>query len=144
MKRSLSFSASAAAFLTAAASAAAYCDSFPTVEQEFKNSALVFIAKVIGTRDVRVRSEAITGGTFYSVAVEEVLKGTPPKTVELYSENSSGRFPMEVGVQYLVFANYGVFEGITGQHPAINNCGNSEPLSKAHKALAIVRKLAKA
>jgi hypothetical protein len=122
----------------------AYCDSFPTVEQEFRTSAGVFVGKVISAREVSVQSQAITGGTFYSVAVEEFLKGTPSKTVELYSENSSGRFPMQVGMRYLVFADYGVFEGVSGRHPAINNCGNSAPLSKAQKALATVRKLTKA
>jgi len=122
----------------------AYCDSFPTVEQEFKTSAVVFIAKVSSAREVSVRSRAISGGAFYSVKVEQVLKGTPPKTVELYSENSSGRFPMQVDVEYLIFAYSGAFEGISGQQLAINNCGNSAPRSKAQKALATVRKLTKA
>jgi hypothetical protein len=127
-----------------AALVGAYCDSFPSVEREFKTSAVVFVGKVSSAREVSVQSQAVSGGTFYSVAVEQVLKGTPSKTVELYSENSSGRFRMRVGVQYLVFAGYGVFEGISGQRLAINNCGNSAPLSKAHKALAKVRKLTKA
>jgi len=50
---------------------------------------------------------------------------------------------MRIGVQYLVFADYGVFEAISGERLAINNCGNSAPLSKAHKALGILRKLTK-
>ncbi len=82
-------------------------------------------------------------GTFYSVKVAQTLKGSPSNKVELYSENSSGRFPMRIGVQYLVFADYGVFEAISGERLAINNCGNSAPLSKAHKALGILRKLTK-
>jgi len=127
-----------------AALVGAYCDSSPTVEHEFKTSAVVFVGKVSSAREVSVQSQAVSGGTFYSVVVEQVLKGTPSKTVELYSENSSGRFPMRVGVQYLVFAGYGVFEGISGQRLAINNCGNSAPFSKAHKALATVRKHTKA
>ena len=83
-------------------------------------------------------------GTFYSVKVAETPKGSPSKRVELYSENSSGRFPMRIGVQYLVFADYGVFEGISRERLVVTNCGNSAPLSKAHKALAILRKLTKA
>ena len=95
-------------------------------------------------REVRVRSLAVSGATFYSVKVAQALKGSPSKTVELYSENSSGRFPMQIGEQYLVFADYGVFEGIRGRKLAINNCGNSAPLAKAQKALAVLHALTKA
>jgi hypothetical protein len=132
---------SSALVFTAAASAVAYCDSHPTVAQEFKTSALVFIGKVTSARDVAVRSTAITGGIFYSVEVVEVLKGSPSHSLQLYSENSSGRFPMEIGAQYLVFAEYGVFEGIRGRQLAINNCGNSTPLPEGNKALETVRRL---
>ncbi|MFN2507830.1 MAG: hypothetical protein ABR589_03560 [Chthoniobacterales bacterium] len=75
--------------------------------------------------------------------VVDVLKGTPPQRVRLYSENSSGRFPMRVGWRYLIFAAPASFEGIRGQQLAINKCGNSAPLPKANDALAIVRRLAK-
>src|SRR5438034_11808153 len=105
--RTLKLIISSALLVAAAASAAAYCDSFPTVEQEFKTSALIFVGKVTSAREVAVRSDAITGGTFYSVEVVEVLKGSPSHKLELYSENSSGRFPMEVGVQYVIFPDYG-------------------------------------
>ncbi len=135
---------SSALLVAAAASASAYCDSFPTVEQEFKTSALVFVGQVTSVREVAVRSQAITGGTFYSVEVVEVLKGRPSHNLQLYSENSSGRFPMEVGVQYVIFADYAVFEGIRGQKLAINPCGNSAPLAKAQKALAVLHALTKA
>ena len=130
--------------LAAAVSAAAYCDSFLTVEQELKTSPLVFVGKVTRTRRVVVRSESITGGTLYSVDVAEALKGRPPHKLELYSENSSGRFPMEVGVEYIIFADYGVFEGIRGRQLAVINCGNSAPLPKGNKTVETVRRLTKA
>ncbi len=142
--RALKLIVSSALLVAAAASAAAYCDSFPTVEQEFKTSALVFVGRVTSAREVRVRSQAVSGGTFYSVKVVQSLKGSPSKTVELYSENSSGRFPMQVGEQYLIFADYGVFGGMRGRKLAINNCGNSAPLAKAQKALAVLHVLTKA
>ena len=142
--RALKFIVSSALLVAAAASAAAHCDNFPTIEQEFKTSALVFVGRVSSAREVRVRSLAVSGGTFYSVKVAQALKGSPSKTVELYSENSSGRFPMQIGEQYLVFADYGVFEGIRGRKLAINNCGNSAPLAKAQKALAVLHALTKA
>jgi len=143
MARASKFLTSAALFLTGAALACAYCPSFPTVEQEFKESSLVFVGKVSGARDVTVESQSITGGTFYSVEVVEVLKGRPPRKLELYSENSSGRFPMEVGVRYIIFADYGVFEGIRGRQLAVSNCGNSAPLPNGEKTLEAVRRLTK-
>jgi len=142
--RALKTIISLALLVTAAESATAYCDSFPTVEQEFKTSALVFVGTVTSAREVAVRSEAITGGTFYSVEVVEVLKGRPSHKLQLYSENSSGRFPMDVGVQYVIFADYGEFEGIHGQQLGVNPCGNSAPLPKGNKTLATVRRLTKA
>jgi hypothetical protein len=142
--RALKLIVSSALLIAAAASAAAYCDSFPTVEQEFKATALVFVGRVTSAREVRVRSQAVSGGAFYSVKVAQALKGGPSKMVELYSENSSGRFPMQVGEQYLVFADYGVFEGIRGRKLAVNNCGNSAPLPKGNKTLETVRRLTKA
>jgi len=142
--RALKLIVSSALLVAAAASAAAYCDSFPTVEQEFKTSALVFVGRVTSAREVRVRSQAVSGGTFYSVKVVQSLKGSPSKTVELYSENSSGCFPMQVGEQYLIVADYGVFGGMRGRKLAINNCGNSAPLAKAQKALAVLHVLTKA
>jgi hypothetical protein len=136
--------ASIAASLTIVVSADAYCDGHPTVEQEFKSSALVCVGKVTSAREVAVGSQSITGGTFYSVEVVEVLKGSATRSLQLYSENSSGRFPMHVGVQYVIFANSGTFEGISGQQLAINNCGNSAPLPKGDETLETVRRLRKA
>jgi hypothetical protein len=59
--RALKSIISLALLVTAAESATAYCDSFPTVEQELKTSALVFVGTVTSAREVAVRSEAITG-----------------------------------------------------------------------------------
>ena len=139
--RALKAVASSAVIIFGATSAAAYCDSFPAVEQEFKTSAIVFVGKLTSAKEVPSQGGFIRG-TFYSVKVAQTLKGSPSNKVEL-CENSSGRFPMRVGVQYLVFADYGVFEAISGERLAIDNCGNSAPLSKAHKALGILRRLTK-
>jgi hypothetical protein len=142
--RALQLIASIAASLTTGVSAVAYCDSHPTVEQEFKISALVCVGKVTSAREVAVRSQSITGGTFYSVEVVEALKGSAPRRLKVYSEESSGRFPMRIGVQYVIFAGSGTFEGISRQQLAINNCGNSAPLPKGDKTLERVRRLRKA
>ncbi len=112
----------------------------PSVGEEFTNSAVVIVGEVISAKDVR-ESNGFIRGTFYSIRVTEALKSNPPKLVKLYSENSSGRFPMEVGTSYLVFANEAIFEGIERRHIAIDNCGNSGDLKQSKKALMIVQKL---
>jgi hypothetical protein len=132
-----------AVFATLAAYAFGYCAGFPTVAEEFRTSDVVFTGRVIGAREMAVHSESITGGTFYTVEVADVLKGAPPHRVQLYSDNSSGRFPMRVGKRYLIFGYSGAFQGIRGQHLAVNNCGNSAPLPEANEALKTVRRLAK-
>ncbi len=83
-------------------------------------------------------------GTFYMVRVEELLKGSRFGDVEIYDENSSGRFPLEVGGTYLLFAYEGAFEGLQGLRLAINNCGNSGTLSQTRNELKMVRELKKA
>jgi hypothetical protein len=121
-------------------SAEAYCDKYPTVEEEFRSSNIVVIGTVIRSTDI-FDSDGFISGTFYSIRVSEVLKGRPGKTVDLYSENSSGRFPMDGRVSYLVFAYKGVFEGVKGSHLAVDSCGNSGTLKDSGKTLVIVRKL---
>jgi hypothetical protein len=126
-----------------AATVAGYCDSFPTIVQELKASPVVIVGTVRAARAV-VASDGYVRGTFYSVQIAQVLKGSRSDTLELYSENSSGRFPMRVGVRYFIFAHREGFEGVEGRHLAINSCGNSASLPKGDKALATVRKLTKA
>ena len=50
--RALKAVASSAVIIFGATSAAAYCDSFPAVEQEFKTSAIVFVGKVTSAKEV--------------------------------------------------------------------------------------------
>jgi hypothetical protein len=112
----------------------------PSVGEEFTNSAVVIVGRVISAKDV-MESGGFIGGTLYSIQVAEVFKGSSPETIELYSENSSGRFPMAVGTSYLIFAYKAVFEGVESQNLAIDNCGNSGTLKQSKEALMIVRKL---
>ena len=114
----------------------------PSVEKEFRDSPIVLVGKVIKAGNYL--SKDSVDGTFYSVEVTETLKGSPAKTLELYCENSSGRFPMEVGDSYLVFAYRGPFEGISGWRWAIDSSGNSKQLDKAKSTLAQVRSLKRA
>jgi len=112
------------------------------VEEEFTNSKCVFVGKVISTRQI-VDKDGFIQGTFYVVRVSGLLRGNPLKEVEIYDENSSGRFPMRVGRRYLLFAYEATFEGVEGLRLTISSCGNSGTLEQAKKELAMVRKLKK-
>lgn len=117
----------------------------PSVDDEFRSSALVVVGEVIRTKEVPdpspVPEPGYNIGTYYTIRITEVLKGNPQKLIRLYSENSSGRFPMKVGVPYLLFAHKEVFEGITGERFAINSSGNSGTVKESAKALVRVREL---
>jgi len=69
----------------------------------------------------------------YTARVLRQLKGTPLKTIELYSENTSGRYPMDVGEKYLLFIS-------EDKHPWIDNCGHSAPLWQSSATLRQVEK----
>jgi hypothetical protein len=130
----------AVCLLAGSASAQSQWKAHPSVGEEFTNCAIVILGEVISARDVPEPGGFIRG-TFYQIRVTEVFKGSPSKTVELYSENSSGRFPMQIGVSYLVFAREGVFEGIKGARLAIDSCGNSGTLEQSRQEVEAVRKL---
>jgi hypothetical protein len=105
-----------------------------SVEREYHKSAGVFIGRVIAGRAVP-ESKDYLEGTVYSVRVEEVLHGEVPDTVEVFSENTSGRFPMDVESRYLLF----VYRNLG--RVMVDNCGNSGPLSSTTEVLKAVRRL---
>ena len=75
-------------------------------------------------------------GTFYTIRVAETVLGQHSRTVRVFSENSSGRFPLEIGVTYLLFVSR-----CDGQL-YIDAHGNSGPLPRQNDALREVRSLA--
>jgi len=106
----------------------------PSLQQESQGSTTVFVGRVV-SEDFTPESKNYLDGTTYSVQVEEVLRGSPAKTVKVFSENTSGRFPMQVGAAYLIF----VYEEL--DRLKIDNCGNSGELTEKAEALAALRKM---
>jgi len=76
-------------------------------------------------------------GVTYRVKTEETLRGQAPATVQLFSENSSGRFPMNTGEKYVLF----VYRE-SGRY-AIDACGSSGLVTEKRDMLRTVRQLAK-
>src|SRR5689334_1758249 len=76
----------------------------PSIEQEYRDSSAVFTGHVVSAKDVPDFAEpGFLAGTRYVVRVTKVFKGRPGRTITLFTEYSSGRFPMGVGADYLVF-----------------------------------------
>jgi hypothetical protein len=121
-------------------SAHAWCETHPTVEVETREAPLIFIGRLIGTTKV-IDKDGFISGTFFQVRAKEMIKGASVPTVELYCDNDSGRFEIDAGLEYLIFAHYEEhFDGVSGRHLTIDDCGNYGALPKSGKTLAAVRK----
>jgi hypothetical protein len=114
----------------------AFCLSNPGVPEEFKSSYAVFVGTVVANEHTPASSNKDQDGDTYSVRVDEVLKGKLAPTVRIFSENSSGRFPMQVKTKYLLF--------VSGDYKArlmVDSCGNSEVFSDLSPKIEAARRL---
>jgi hypothetical protein len=129
--------------LLLAGQAGAFCESYPDVRQEYRESEFVFVAKVLSEEKVLPGPEGFFDGIDYRLEVIEELRGRPPHTFTVFSENSSGRFPMDKGAQYLVFTSRTL--GTFADRPVytISYFGNSGLVREKKAALALARKLKK-
>ena len=92
-----------------------------SVQAEYDRSAAVVTGHVISERPV---SEAggYYEGSVYTVKVATVYRGNMSGRIEIFSENSSGRFLMQRHERYVLF-----IYSETGRL-MVDNCGNSGPL----------------
>jgi len=106
----------------------------PSIREEYADSESVFVGKVVEKKDVP-ESGGYYEGDEYAVQVKEVFKGKPNKKIAIFSENSSGRFPMEVGKTYIIF----LYSELGRHH--IDNCGNSGLQSENHDTIQTLRQM---
>src|SRR5262249_54870836 len=106
----------------------------PSLQQEYQSSTAVFVGRVV-SENFTPESKGYQDGTTYSIQVEEVLSGSAAKTVKVFSENTSGRFPMQAGAAYLIF----VYEEL--DRLKVDSCGNSGQLPEKAQALAALRNM---
>jgi hypothetical protein len=107
----------------------------PTVRCEFLNSDAVFIGTVISTRDEPARGRVDNDGWIYTLMVERRFRGASSKTIEVYTENASARFPLDNGKRYLLFAfrSQGRLQ--------IIGCGNSALIASAQSSIRTLETL---
>jgi len=127
----LKLTALAFAFLLSSLPSFGWCPPpHPTVACDFLNSDAVFIGTVISARTEPPRSEGLgIEGWLYDLSVQELFRGPGTRTIEVFTENTNGRFPLAVGKQYLLFA--GELDG----RLTIDCCGNSAELPGGQEAI---------
>lgn len=109
-----------------------------TVKWEYQHSNAVFIGTVLSAKDVPAENEAGTGfleGVQYQVRVDRTFRGTFPQSIGIVSENSSGRFPMETGRQYLLFVYSDRGRSM------VDNCGNSGLIRDSASVLKQIKQI---
>lgn len=115
---------------------AACVHDYPTVREEYLLSKIVLTGKIEHKRKTLDSADGyFADGDTYTVIPKRAYKGEVKSRLELFSENSSGRFPMQVGEEYLLFVyqDHGRL--------SIDNCGNSDLVSRRKKAVAEVSRL---
>jgi hypothetical protein len=105
-----------------------------SVEAELHRSIAVVVGTVMAERPTAETRDLLDGVT-YTISVDETLHGGAPKTLELFSENSSGRFPMQKGKIYVLF----IYRALG--RLAVDNCGNSGLVTEKKAVLTSVRQL---
>jgi len=92
---------------------------------EFRQSQAVLIGTVGSERNIPdPENPGFWTGTVYKLKVNALLKGTVGHSVEVFSENSSGRFPLTVGCRYVLFLRFDP----TGRYWIADPCGNAAKL----------------
>ena len=108
----------------------------PLAEEEFNTSKLVLIGEVVRTHRIAAsKNGTFLEGDVYDVVPTAMFKGRKSRIVSLFSENSSGRFPMELRRKYILFIHQ------DGPRLVIDNCGNSGPVESSEAVIAAVTKL---
>jgi len=110
----------------------------PRVCTEFYDSAAVFSGEVMTVRDQVYSGGGPPAGWFYRVRVQQSFRGPTGPVIEVYTENSSARFPLRKGRNYLLFARDD--EGTL----TLTCCGNSDFLEKSGNAIRQIEEIKQA
>lgn len=103
----------------------------PTVQNEFDNSYAVVIGRATKATNLSEDKSDPEGytATIFRFHVSKLLRGHLPTQIDIRSENDSGRFPLDLKKEYLLFIQK------DKQVFFVDNCGNSALLSESGKVL---------
>jgi hypothetical protein len=107
----------------------------PSVTAEIATSRSVVIGIVMTAKDI-TGDPGDPGGitsTIYTLKVTQVLSGRSRSQIRLVSDNTSSRFPMDVGKSYILFVQS------KGSELFVDSCGNSGALPEASSVVEKVR-----
>jgi hypothetical protein len=122
---------------TAAIPAVVCVNGHPSVSSEYKSSQEVIASRVLTAKQLPPTNDNyFLEGTTYRVMVEKSYKGSPSRTLSVFSENSSGRFPMKIGHRYLLF----LYQD-RGRYQ-VDNCGNSDELARSSRKINELERIA--
>jgi hypothetical protein len=80
-------------------------------------------------------------GVYYDLRVLHIFKGSPKTTLRLFSENSTGRFWLQDGSDYVLFVYEETFDPPIGVKLSADNCGNSADISHAQATIHALQTL---
>ena len=122
-------------FFFATGSSAVCLSDKPSVKSEYENNEAVFVGKVVDEAYLS-DDQGFYTALLYSIKVQYTYKGKQSDILVAFNNMDSGRFPMDVGKEYLIFTDASYSPII------ISSCGNSKEVSNAAEAIAEVNKLA--
>jgi hypothetical protein len=82
-------------------------------------------------------------GVYYDVKVLQAFKGNPESELRLFSANSTGRFWLKVGFDYILFISEDSFDPPIGIKLTTDNCGNSAGIKAAQATVHALEGLSK-
>ena len=106
-----------------------------SLEDEYRDSTMVLIGRVVAVRPVRDPNDP-QGVSSYTYKVKPIdkLKGRMSNKVTLTMENSSSRFPLDLGEDYLLF-----IQRVEKGNLFIDSCGNSSKVSEAGDVISKIK-----
>lgn len=104
-----------------------------SVSAEFRRSESVLEGTVLSVRPLSTSGDLVR--TRYEIAPHHVFKGHPSGLLRIYSENDSGRFPMDIGESYVLF----IYRD--DGRARVDPCGNSVLVANASKTLTRIKRL---
>ena len=106
---------------------------YPSVEQESKVAVGIVVARAEREQALQEDRDDPQGVTayVYTARIIESARGDMSGVIKIRNDNTSSRFPFELGAEYLLFLHKG-----SGEEFWVDSCGNSGPLAERQALLA--------